>query len=147
MGESGMKKMLKLRYMMVFLSAGIFFCGGNGNGNGTGEIVEVEMGQAQFVPSRVVITEGQTVRWTNTTGVSQTVTADSILARSPDYVQLPEGAEEFDSGVIEPGGIYQRTFTVPGTYKYFSIPFQEAGMRGTIVVQPKRPNGQEQAEK
>ncbi len=145
MGESGMKKLLKLRYMMVLLLAGNFFCGGNGNG--AQDIVEVEMGQARFVPSRVVITQGQTVRWTNTTGVSQTVTADSIQALQPDYVELPEGAEEFDSGVIEPGGIYQRTFTVPGTYRYFSIPFQGAGMRGTVVVEPREPNGQEQTKR
>jgi len=47
---------------------------------------------------------------------------------------LPKGATAFDSGFIPPGGDYSYTFTVPGTYRYFCLPHEKAGMFGMIVV-------------
>ena len=47
---------------------------------------------------------------------------------------MPKGAVAFDSGFIPPGGDYRYTFTVPGTYKYFCLPHEKAGMVGVIVV-------------
>lgn len=68
-----------------------------------------------------------------------TVTADSERALDPDHVRLPEGAEPFHSGSIEPGGEYSRQFTVPGRYEYFCVPHERAGMLGTIVVSGTQP--------
>lgn len=48
---------------------------------------------------------------------------------------LPNGAQPWDSGMINPGQTYRRTFTVAGQYSYFCIPHESMGMVGKIVVQ------------
>ncbi len=88
----------------------------------------------KFVPGKVSIPVGTTVEWRNTSDLVHTVTDDpSQVARTEDAVS-PEGADAFDSGNIRVGGKYRHTFTVPGTYRYFCIPHEGAGMVGTIVV-------------
>jgi plastocyanin len=88
-----------------------------------------------FEPQTVTVKAGQTVAWKNTSRLVHTVTADPAKAATPSHVQLPDGAETFDSGAIRPGETYRRTFTVPGTYRYFCIPHEAAGMVGEIVVE------------
>ncbi|MBN1236975.1 MAG: PQQ-dependent sugar dehydrogenase [Gammaproteobacteria bacterium] len=88
----------------------------------------------QFAPQLVEITVGETVEWRNVSPVVHTVTADPALANDPSFVSLPEEAEPFDSGAIAPDGTFSQTFTVAGTYEYFCVPHQSAGMRGTVVV-------------
>jgi plastocyanin len=90
----------------------------------------------KFEPYRVDIQSGQTVEWKNTSSVIHTVTADPNKAKDKDDVSLPEGAQAFDSGNIEPGQTYTHTFTFPGTYKYFCIPHEEMGMVGEVIVTP-----------
>jgi plastocyanin len=70
-----------------------------------------------FQPSRIEITAGTTVAWTNNDAVEHTVTA---IDRS------------FDSGNMAPGATWQYTFTKPGTYQFFCVvhPF----MKGVVVV-------------
>ena len=89
-----------------------------------------------FAPDELTITVGDTVEWRNTSIMDHTVTADPQLADDPDNVRLPVGAEPFNSGSIDPGGIYRRTFTVPGEYRYFCIPHEGKGMVATLIVQP-----------
>jgi plastocyanin len=36
--------------------------------------------------------------------------------------------------IIEAGGSYQHTFDIAGTYEYFCIPHEGAGMIGTVEV-------------
>jgi len=89
-----------------------------------------------FKPSRVTISVGQTVIWRNESVLVHTVTADpGIAARAAD-VALPDGAKPFNSGNIKPKGTFRRTFTIPGTYRYFCIPHEAAGMIGEVIVQP-----------
>lgn len=95
----------------------------------------VEMTDAlRFDPGTVTIQSGETVTWRNSSQVAHTVTADPDLAGDPSNVQLPEGAQTFDSGNIAPGDSYSRTFDVPGTYEYICIPHEAQGMTGTLVV-------------
>jgi plastocyanin len=56
------------------------------------------------------------------------------MAVTAQDAALPPNTKEFDSGLISPGKDYSHTFTVPGTYKYFCIPHEAAGMVGTVVV-------------
>jgi plastocyanin len=65
-----------------------------------------------------------------------TVTGDPSLAAVPANVQLPAGAQAFDSGAVQPGSTYTLTFTVPGTYRYVCLPHEGAGMLGTVIVNP-----------
>lgn len=91
--------------------------------------------QLAFEPASITVKAGETVRFVNDSALPHTVTADPAKARKPDSVSLPEGAEIFDSGNLAAGESFSRTFTKPGTYRYFCIPHEMAGMTGTIIVQ------------
>jgi plastocyanin len=100
-----------------------------------GEAAVVGMTNAmRYVPSDIKIAVGQTVEWRNTSSLVHTVTCDPSRAGNPQDVQLPEGAEPFNSGTMAPGSVFGYTFKVPGLYKYFCIPHEYAGMVGTIDV-------------
>lgn len=88
-----------------------------------------------FAPEELTIKAGDTVEWRNTSIMSHTVTADPELADDQSNVKLPAGAETFNSGSIEPGEVYRRTFTVPGEYRYFCIPHEGQGMVATLTVE------------
>ena len=97
----------------------------------------VEMGFTRFMPETIRIKEGQTVQWRNTSPITHTVTADPELAADPTHVQLPEDAEQFNSGEIQAGQVWKRTFTVPGLYRYVCLPHEDQGMIGTVIVEPQ----------
>jgi plastocyanin len=87
-----------------------------------------------FEPQTITVKTGDTVVWKNVSDMTHSVTDVSALAATPQDAALPPNAKEFNSGLIGPGKDYSYTFTVPGTYKYFCIPHEEAGMIGTVVV-------------
>jgi plastocyanin len=60
---------------------------------------------------------------------------DKSKAADPSIVSLPPGVAGFDSGLIAEGDSFSRKFDKPGTYRYFCIPHEGAGMTGTVVVQ------------
>lgn len=91
--------------------------------------------QLTFEPASIAIQAGQTVDFVNRSALAHTVTADPSKARNADNVSLPEDAKPFDSGNLAPGESYSHTFTEPGTYQYFCIPHEAAGMKGTVIVQ------------
>ncbi len=88
----------------------------------------------RFDPQTITVKLGETVVWNNASGMTHSVTDEPSLAVSAEDAALPAGAEQFNSGLIAPGKDYSHTFKVPGTYKYFCIPHEEAGMLGTVVV-------------
>lgn len=88
-----------------------------------------------FDPAQVTIKRGETVRWTNGGRAPQTVTADPARAKDKSHAALPGGAQPFDSGVLNAGAAFSHTFDVVGSYSYFSMPQEERGMLGSVVVQ------------
>lgn len=98
-------------------------------------VVEMTNG-LNFSPNEITLPAGGTVEWRNTSFLTHTVTADPARASDPDDVQLPPGAEPFDSGEIPAGEVFRHRFTTPGTYRYFCIPHEGMGMIGTIIVEP-----------
>ena len=62
------------------------------------------------------------------------VSTSAANAQNRNDTSMPKAAVAFDSGFIPPGGDYSYTFTVPGTYRYFCLPHEKAGMVGVIVV-------------
>lgn len=70
-----------------------------------------------YLPGRIEVSAGTTVQWKNNDPVAHTVTAS-------------DGS--FNSGLIESGKVYRRTFTKPGTYSYYCLP--HTFMKGVIVV-------------
>jgi len=88
----------------------------------------------EFAPKTLTIKAGDTILWKNDSSAVHTVTDDPALASAKQDATTPPGAEPFNSGPVEPGKQYSRTFAVPGTYKYFCVPHEVVGMVGTIVV-------------
>jgi plastocyanin len=88
----------------------------------------------KFEPSRLTIPKGTTLTWRNTGAVGHTVTDNPTKAANKADAALPSGAEPWDSGNIDAGGTFQHTFDTPGTYTYFCIPHEAAGMVATITV-------------
>ena len=101
-----------------------------------GDVVVDMTAALTFAPATVQVQSGGTVVWTNGSSMPHTVTADPDLAANPASVTLPAGAEPFASPLIGAGGSYSRTFTVPGTYRYFCQPHEGAGMIGVVEVLP-----------
>lgn len=91
----------------------------------------------RFTPPTVRIKVGETVRWKNSSLLVHTVTADPAEATIEGSVALPEGAEAFNSGLMDPEQTFEHTFTEAGTYTYFCIPHEAAKMRGQVIVGAK----------
>lgn len=70
-----------------------------------------------YTPGRIEVTAGTTVEWKNEDAMAHTVTA-------------ADGS--FDSGAVEPGAVWRRTFDTPGTYPFACTP--HPFMQGTVVV-------------
>jgi len=103
--------------------------------DGNGEAVVVRMtDQLTFEPATVQVTAGESVRWENVSTFPHTATGDPALAADPDKVELPPGADAWDSGILTEGGTYTRTFTTPGTYRYVCLPHESGNMVGTVEV-------------
>ncbi len=119
-------------------------CTGGGRGGTPTPDYDIGMASSAFQPTAFEITAGTTVTWYNGNSRAHTVTA---------YEQsLPDGAAYFASGGFDSeqaardayanglkgslvtGDYYSHTFEVPGTYGYFCIPHERAGMVGEIVV-------------
>lgn len=71
-----------------------------------------------FVPATVTVKRGTSVTFKNDDQVAHTVTDD---------------ASAFDSGFIEPGASYSRTFDTAGTITFHCLP--HPWMKGTVVVE------------
>jgi plastocyanin len=95
----------------------------------------VDMGFASFEPQTLHIKAGQTVAFRNNAVITHTVTDDPKLAMDPKDASAPAG-QEFNSGDIAPGQVYEHAFTVPGTYVYFCTHHEHDGMVATVIVDP-----------
>lgn len=89
-----------------------------------------------FEPAVIEIKAGQTVVWKNSSREVHTVTADPSQATNPQDVELPEGAQRFDSGFLNPTHNYEHTFRTPGTYRYVCTLHEVQRMIGQIIVKP-----------
>jgi plastocyanin len=87
-----------------------------------------------YAPEKVSIKAGESVRWVNDGETVHSVSTAAANAQNRKDAAMPKGAVSFDSGFIPPGGDYSYTFTVPGTYRYFCLPHEKAGMVGVVVV-------------
>ena len=132
-----MKKTLALFTACIALT--LAACGGDDEedepaGGGTGAPAEqadtgaapsgpvtVDMKNNEYVPSEITVKAGAKVTWTNSDGVPHTVTKTD--GPGPD----------FDSGNIEGGAEYERTFKAKGEIDYVCT--IHPGQEGSITVQ------------
>lgn len=84
------------------------------------DVVEVRIRDYKFVPQRVVVRAGDTVRWTN----DEKRASHSVL-----FAQ-----EKLESERLMGGESWQRTFDRPGIYPYACEPHPE--MKGVVEVLP-----------
>lgn len=137
------RDVLKLGGGLIVVST-LAGCTGGGGGDGGDGQPTVEMtDDLVFEPDSITIDAGDTVVWENTGSVDHTVTAYQG--------KVPDGAAYFASGGFDAeqaardaypseGGVaggesFRHTFETAGTYEYFCIPHESAGMTGTIEVQ------------
>jgi plastocyanin len=140
-----------MRHGLIALAAAAAMAAGGGGGggggggegeaaggqpaNGEAELV-IDMNDAlQFEPAEVTVSVGDTVTWRNVGTLGHTITADPGRASDPSNVELPDGAEEFDSGNVMEGEEFTHTFTEPGTYRYFCVPHEGAHMVAEVTVE------------
>jgi plastocyanin len=98
------------------------------------ETHDVEVVDDAFEPPTIEVTEGDTVRWTQTGSNPHTVTADDESFDShPDCQTFADAA---DGNCMEEGDTYDQTFEEEGEFGYYcrlhGSPGQ--GMAGTVVV-------------
>ena len=89
----------------------------NGGGEGAANATRAEIRGMAFGPSRLEVTAGTTITWTNNDQLVHTVTAD-------------DGS--WDSGAIEPGQAWSHAFAQPGEYAFHCTP--HPFMKAVIVV-------------
>ena len=121
---------------VVLVLLGAPGCAGSG-----ASTVEMTSDQS-FSPAEITVAAGDTVSFKNTSSEAHTVTAyDEGIPEGSDYFTsggLPSeeaARDELSPALVPAGDTYEFTFEEPGTYRYFCIPHEEAGMKGTIVVE------------
>jgi plastocyanin len=104
--------------------------------------VRVEMtGGRQYEPQEVTVRAGETVTWSNESSEAHSVTAyQSSIRNGMDYFSSggfdsEKAARANVDALMVSGDTFSVRFDRPGTYRYFCIPHEDQGMRGTIVVE------------
>ena len=109
-----------------------------------GEDCHIGMSRTAFHPGTYEASVGDTVVWKNTSGADHTVTAyEDLIPADAEYFATggyESQSAAYDAWETDRGGrlgtrrTFEHTFEVPGTYEYFCIPHEGAGMIGKIVV-------------
>ncbi len=125
--------------------------GGQPAAQATGTVHEVKMEvlnsgkpdqKDQYDPSPLTIKVGDTVKWINYSGGPHNVAfyPDSIPAGAAAVLNaaMPNRMASLSGPLITDSlGTYQVSFAnaPPGTYKYFCLPHEALGMKGTLIVE------------
>jgi plastocyanin len=109
-----------------------------------GSPYDVGMTAVAFDPVRITVGVGEEVVWENTSSRGHTVTAygaaipeDAAFFASGGYDSETAAREAWQTeigGRLGTGDVFRHTFEIPGTYEYFCIPHEQAGMVGTVEV-------------
>lgn len=105
---------------------------------------DVGMAANAFEPAEITVGAGTTVVWGNSSSRPHSVTAyedgipeDAAYFASGGFESQRAAEDGYfdDRGVINPGETYEHAFEASGTYHYFCIPHEPAGMKGVVVVE------------
>lgn len=122
---------------------GVGLAGCLGLGTAGGEF-DVGMTSQAFKPFELTVEAGDRVLWLNNSTRAHTVTAyESGIPDAAAYFatggfeseQAARNAWDGIKGAITSGQRFAHTFDTPGTYRYFCIPHEPAGMVGTVTVE------------
>lgn len=114
--------------------------GGDGGGAAR-KTVELN-DELEFDPDDVTISTGGTIVWKNVGSLDHSVTAyadripeDAAYFASGGFDSEEAARDAFPEGTVGGGESYEHTFETAGTFEYFCIPHEGAGMTGTIQVE------------
>jgi plastocyanin len=132
-----------LRYGGAALAVGSTAgCLGDGTAGSTSTTTVEMTDELVFEPETVRISTGDTVQWRNAGSVKHTVTArEKELSKGAAYFASGGFESEraaqanLNDGLLAPAERYEHTFETPGTYAYYCIPHESAGMTGTAHVE------------
>ena len=95
-----------------------------------------------FTPAEVNVKAGEKLEFRNESGAAHSVTAyDDGVPRNAEYFSSgnfnnEEAAREgVGATLIKPDDSFEITLDEPGTYRYFCIPHESQGMKGSITVE------------
>jgi plastocyanin len=123
------------RLIPLLLLVFVFACSREG-----GARVDLVEGR-RYEPQKVTVIAGETVTWTNQSSEAHSVTAykASVASNAEYFSSGGFDSEEEARGHVDvlmtTGDTFSVRFDHPGTYRYFCIPHEDQGMRGTIVVE------------
>lgn len=101
-------------------------------GGAAHDVVHVEITDNGFDPALTVVPAGSEVRfWSNSPHVHTVTSAHGTLAGEAN---LPEGAEEFDSGRLREGETFTLTFDVTGDHVFWCEIHRDEQMVGVVRV-------------
>lgn len=126
--------LLAKRTMLYLVLVGSMFVVGMEKVHAAQPVVVTLSNELKFEPNHVTVHVGQTIEWNNASVLVHTVTDVPKLASNAKDVALPPQASSFNSGNLAPGATFRHRFSVPGTYRYFCIPHEAAGMIGEVTV-------------
>lgn len=123
------------------VTAGTAGCLGSGSSQ---EPWDVGMSTRRYRPGTFAVTPGTTVVWLNTSKQGHSVTAyEDAIPEDADYfasggydseAAARQAWRDETGGRLIEGDRFEHTFEVPGSYQYFCIPHETAGMVATIEV-------------
>lgn len=85
--------------------------------------VTVKIGDNFYKPANTTIQVGQAIKWKNEGAVAHTVTSDS------------DSTVKFDSGNLDPRGVYALKPTTRGKLSYYCTIHGKAAQSGTVTVE------------
>lgn len=85
----------------------------------------------KFIPENPTVSVGDTIVWINEGDLPHTATDDSQVS---GLIVLPDGAEPWDSGLLDPSHTYRVVVTAPGEYTYVCFLHVAAGMVGRFTA-------------
>ncbi len=88
----------------------------------------------KFIPENPTISVGDTIVWVNDGALPHTATDKPGTAAISENNVIPQGAEPWDSGLLDKGDRFTLVLTVPGDYTYLCIFHEATGMIGKITV-------------
>lgn len=146
MGQTVSRRRAVIGAGALVVSSALAGCTGGGDGAGDERTIEMT-DDLKFDPANPKVRVGGTVIWENIGSVKHTVTAyqdripDDAAYFASGGFDTEEAARDAypDKGDIPEGESYEHTFEVKGTYEYFCIPHEDAGMTGTIEIAEEGP--------
>jgi plastocyanin len=91
-------------------------------------MIFINIGDDSFFPTKLSISKGPTVRWTNNGREGHSVNANPGTQKCKPLSGAP-----FDPPTVNTGGIFERTFNNAGTFTYH-CEIHGCQMKGTITV-------------